>query len=120
MIALTNLTNAAKQFTTVKLADGTTLALTFAYQGATQRWTVSVSRLNFTALNVGLCVQPNLLRAFRNTQPFGLACLSQNGADPFDINDFSSGRVAVYVLDNTSNQNEVDEVERDIFGSSFT
>lgn len=119
MIALTNLTNSPSQLTTVKLADGSTLVLTFNYQGATQRWTVSASRLDFSVNNVGLCIHPNLLRCFRNTQPFGLACISSNGADPFDINDFSSGRVQVFVLDNTGTEREVDEVESGIYGSTF-
>lgn len=115
MIAITNLSADAHQKTTVLLADNTSVVVTLDFHPATQRWVVGVSRAEFTVKGIPLCVHPNLLRSFRQVASFGLACVSADGVDPFDINDFESGRVTLSVLDNTNGEMDVVKVESEIF-----
>lgn len=108
-----NLSDDASQLTRVALPDGSLVVLALVYQPATQRWTISVSRNDFSVNNINLCNHPNLLRDFREVIPFGLACVSTDGGDPVLIEDFVSGRITLYVL----TQADVAEVETNIFGA---
>lgn len=53
----------------------------------------------------------NLLRAFKGLIPFGLLVEGDGNIEPFAIDDFSTGRVKVYIL----NQEEVDQIESVVF-----
>ena len=110
-----NLGNGPNQQTKITLDDGTVVAMNFRYLPAVQRWMFDVSHPDITLLGSNLCLHPNILRAFRNTIRFGLACVSTDGVDPVDINAFSSGRVAVFILE----ASEVLDVEQNIFGSAI-
>lgn len=109
---INNLTNFADQITTLQLEDGSTANLELIYQGATERWTMNLTYGTRTYNGIGMCCYPNLLRPWREILPFGLACTTQDQTDPFDINDFASGRVSLYIL----TQADVEAVEETIFG----
>jgi hypothetical protein len=117
MIPLSNLTADAHQQTTVLLEDKTSVVVSLDFLPAVQQWNVSVEAAPFIARNITLAVHPNLLRSFRRTQNFGLACVAPDGVDPFDINDFQTGRVKLYVLDNTDGYTDVDTVEDTVFST---
>ncbi len=97
---ITNLTNFANQSTGLQLPDGSTVTMGLIYQGATERWQMSIAypTLNFTATGLSVCCYPNLLRQWEHILPFGIACVTLDQTDPFDINDFSSGRATIYLL----------------------
>ena len=109
-----NLTNFADQLATIQLADGTTFDLELMFHGATQRWVANVTYGDASIMGIGVCCHPNLLRQWMNVLPFGLACTTQDLTDPFDISDFSTGRVLLYVLD----PSDVAEVEASIIGGT--
>lgn len=115
MIPLSNLTSDAHQQTTVLLEDKTSVVVSLDFLPATQRWSLSVTSGGFTVKNVGVSIHPNLLRTYRRTQPFGLACVALDGVDPFDITDFETGRVQLFVLDNTGGLTDVQTVESNFF-----
>ncbi len=115
MIKVTNISSDAHQKTTVLLADNTSLVITLDFLPATQRWVVGISRDTFSAKSIPLCVHPNLLRSFRQVIPFGLSCVASDGVDPFDINDFDTGRIELYVLDNTNGESNVVDIETQMF-----
>lgn len=108
-----NLSDDASQLTRLALPDGSLVVLALVYQPATQRWTVSVTRNDFTVNNMNLCVHPNLLREWREVIPFGLAITSTDGGDPVLIDDFISGRIQLYVLTAA----DVIEIENNVFGA---
>ena len=58
-----------------------------------------------------LVLGANILRAFKNRIPFGLMVAADNNIEPFAIDDFSTGRVQVFVL----NQEEKDQLESVVF-----
>ena len=113
MVALDNLSDSPNQKTSVTLDDGSTLALTFVFRPATQHWECDIVHPSITKNGMQLVVHPNQLRQFRSVIPFGLAIVSTDGADPAYIDDFTSGRVTVYVL----NAQDVQDVETNILGA---
>lgn len=115
MLQITNLTDAAKQRTSVLLSDNTTVVFDFVFHPVTQRWVMDVEHGSKSVKGVALCVHPNVLRSFRIAYPFGLFVQAKDGVDPFDVNDFASGRVELYVLDSTNGGNEVDQIETAYF-----
>jgi hypothetical protein len=112
MQAITNLSDEADQLASVILADGSVAAFEFIYRPAIERWLFSLTHPTLAVNLINLCMGPNVLRDWRNVIAFGLACLTTDGADPFYIEDFASGRVTLYVLD----ASEVAGVETTIFG----
>ena len=113
MKQITNLSDEADQLTKVVLDDGSVAVFEFVYLPAIERWVFSVSHPTLTVNRMILCAGPNVLRDFRNVISFGLGCYSTDGADPFYIEDFASGRITLYVLVNAA---EVAAVETTIFG----
>lgn len=109
---LTNLTNFADQVTQVSLPDGSTATLEFLFNGTTERWIMNVTYGTFTANGIGLCCYPNVLRQWMNILPFGVAIASSTQTDPVTVNDFASGRVLVFLLD----QDDMQTIESTVFG----
>lgn len=105
----------ANQTTKMALDDGSIVSFNFRYLPRVQRWMFDITHTSITLLGNNLCLHPNILRAFRNTIPFGLAVVATDSVDPVDINAFSSGRVSVYVL----SSDEVQQIEQQIFGSAI-
>ncbi len=112
MKLISNLSDEADQVAKVVLADGSVVAFEFFYLAAIERWAFSVSHPDIEMDRSILCAGPNVLRDFRNIIPFGLGCYSTDGADPFYIEDFASGRITLYVLD----ASEVAFFEGAVFG----
>ncbi len=112
-VIVDNLTNAADQLTILILEDGTTVSLELLYNGVTQRWIANVTYGTTTINGLGLCCHPNILRQWRNILPFGLSVVTADQTDPFNINDFSSGRVLLYLLTAA----DVLAVEATLFGA---
>ncbi len=112
MKLISNLSNEADQIAKVVLADGSVATFDFVYLPAIERWAFSVSHPDIDLGRAILCAGPNVLRSFKNVIPFGLGCYTTDGADPFYIEDFASGRVTLYVLD----ASEVGFFETAIFG----
>lgn len=112
MNLIDNLSNDANQLVTLVLQDGTTVSMDLQYMPTIQRWAVGFTYGAFEVQGMNLCIHPNLLRGWRNIIPFGIACFTIDGADPLYIDDFSSGRASLYIL----NQQEVESFETDIIG----
>ena len=118
MKQITTLTASANQQVSVVLEDKSLATLTLTFRPRIQRWTLDASYNSNAKKAAGLMlsVHPNLLRAFRNTWPFGLAVVSTDGADPFRQDDFTTGRISLYILDQTGSSTDVSDVEEAIFG----
>jgi hypothetical protein len=116
MTKIDNLTSSADQTSTLILPDNTYARLRLRYRPRTQRWVADVSypARSFVAKGINLCCFPNVLRAWRELIPFGLAFMTSDFTDPFDINDFATGRVVAYLLDAT----DVAAVENTIIGGA--
>lgn len=109
MIPITTLTEDPNQLQKIILSDGSVITFTFNYSANQKGWFYSLSYLNKVVLNRRLVVGPNLLRAFRNILPFGLACTSTDGYEPVLLNDFISERVKLTVTTIEENA-EIEEI----------
>lgn len=100
MTLVDNLTDAADQTTTLILPDNTAATLRLRFRPRTKRWTADVAYApaNFAANGINVCCLPNILRAWRRVIPFGLAFMTADFTDPFQLEDFLSQRVSVYLL----------------------
>lgn len=115
MTIIDNLTDAADQTTTLILPDNTAATLRLRFRPRTQRWTADVGYApkNFQVYGLNVCTLPNILRAWRRILPFGLAVVTPGlMTDPFQLEDFLTGRATIYLL----NEADVQEVEDTIIG----
>ena len=113
MNRIDNLTGFADQTTNLILADGSTASIRFKFDGATERWRIDVAYGTRKINSVGLCCHPNILRQWRHVIPFGLACVTPNMSDPVRAEDFTIGRVKMYLL----SQTDVANVEITLMGA---
>lgn len=78
-----------------------------------QAWYFDFTYKNITARRLKVVLTPNALRCFRRIIPFGIAFSSNGYVEPFRIDDFSSGRVSMFVL----NSEDVQTVESEIYNN---
>lgn len=115
MTLIDNLTDAADQTTTLILPDNTAATLRLRFRPRTQRWVADVGYTanNFQANGLNVCALPNILRPWRRIIPFGLAVVTPGFlTDPFQLEDFLTGRATVYLLDTS----DVAAVEQTVIG----
>jgi hypothetical protein len=99
MIFIDVLSDEPYQSVTVPLASGDQVKLSFRYVDNQKGWFYSISfKGKSVAVNRRLVICANLLRSMRGYISFGLACTSSDGYEPVFQNDFSSGRVQVFLL----------------------
>lgn len=111
MRLLDKLTDDARQETTLTGIPGLRITLTMRYLPTQQRWMMDVVWGDFELRGAMMTASPNMLRNFKNILPFGLACVSNDGLDPYFINDFASGRCKLYLL----NADELESIETAVF-----
>lgn len=86
----------------------------YLYYYLTQKsWFFDFTWKDYTACGSRVVLTNNALRHLKNIIPFGIAFMSEGNVEPFDITDFSSGRVKMYIL----NQSEVEEIESNIYNA---
>lgn len=103
----------ANQLLQVVLDDGTSVQLTLVFLPAIERWSISLLAPTLEVDGMILCAFPNVLRPWRAVIDYGIACTSIDGGDPVFIDDFSTGRCSLFVL----NSSDVAAVEVAIGGS---
>lgn len=112
MKQIENLSDNATQTTHVVLDDGTVVDITLTYRPAIERWQMDIVHPHLTMSGKTLCNHPNILRQFRFTAGFGLACVMADGTEPNRVDDFITGRATLLVL----NQDDMVYIEAEVFG----
>ena len=79
-------------------SNGDPVLMTLHYKSAVQQWFIDIEWNNFNLLGNRVYSSPNMLSQYEAIIPFGLACITEGGGEPFLVNDFSSGRVNIYLL----------------------
>lgn len=111
MNQIDNITDDASQVTSPVLDDGSVVTIALRFLPAIERWVMDVAYGEFTANNLAVVVSPNMLRQWSATLPFGLACLTSNGIDPINVDDFQNGNASLFVL----TADEVATLEAEVF-----
>ena len=99
MTQITGINTNAKQTFTLVLANGGQASLYMEYMNGQQGWYYSISYGTWASTYRRMVVTGNMLRAFRNIIPFGLAVQTTDGYEPIFINDFQNGRASLFLLD---------------------
>lgn len=111
MQQITSITSSSKQKMTLVLENNETADFMLYYLPRQQSWFYNLTYKNLTVNCSRVVLTPNSLRQFKRIIPFGIAFTAEGDVEPFNINDFSSGRVSMYVL----NSDEVQEIESEVF-----
>lgn len=107
MRQLDKLTSDPSQRYTVVTDTGVTFTLSLKYMPRLSAWAFSIIYGDTTIKDMQLMASPNLLRQWINIFPFGLAITSADTLDPLYVDDFTTGRINLYVL----SESDVGEVE---------
>ena len=97
MYKINSLASEPKQQVTM-FVENMRIVLTFQYKSNQLGWFFDFEYENNIYRNIRLTTSPNILRAYRNWLPFGIACQTLDGLEPFDIDDFSTGYASIYLL----------------------
>ena len=99
MFRIQQITDNAYQQQTLVLPDGESIFIQIEYKPMQYGWFIRrLEYLDFVINGVRICTSPNLLYAFKNQIPFGLACTTEANNEPTQQQDFSSGRSKLYIL----------------------
>lgn len=113
MKQITSITNEPYQQHQLVLDNNETVLFTLRFLPRQQAWYFDFTYNEITARRLKVVLTPNALRCFRRIIPFGIAFSSNGYVEPFQLNDFSSGRLKLYVL----NSEDVLTVESEIYQS---
>ena len=109
MQIVTGINNNASQVFSLSIPDGTTATLTLSYRPNQKGWyydlTWNGTKPSFQLNGCRLTVFPNILRQFKNQLSFGIACLTSNGYEPMNLEDFNTKYANLYILTETEVQN---------------
>ena len=101
------ITDDPTQTMSLKLDNGQNLSFSLWYSYNQKGWFYSFTYGTYKSTNRRMVQSLNMIRAIKNVIPFGLACLLTDKNEPVFIEDFKSGRAALYTL----NQSDVTKVE---------
>lgn len=117
MVQISGLKATSEQsFTANDPNGGGTISFTFYYRPRVQSWFMDIAFKNFTMNGYKINHGPNIIDSYSNVIPFGLMVLLTDDLDPCFINDFTSGRVFLYLMTSA----EVAEMEALINAGTVT
>lgn len=111
MQQITSITSEPRQRMTLVLENNETVDFLLYYLPRQQGWFYDFTYNNLTCKGSKVTLSPNALRQFKRIIPFGIAFMTDDYVEPFSIDDFSSGRVSMYIL----NDDEVKQIESEVY-----
>lgn len=88
-------------------SNGDTVLMTLFFKASVQLWFFDLEWNSFVLKGNRVYSSLNMLSQYEAIIPFGLATITEGGGEPFLVNDFSQGRVNMYLL----SPEEVEEVQ---------
>lgn len=98
MQQITDLSSDAKQTFKIQIEDGKLATFKLYYSDNQIGWFLDVEYEGVVSKGLRLTNNPNVLSAYLNLIRVGLACQVTDGQEPYFQNDFTSGRVNLYIL----------------------
>ena len=94
---------------TMKLVLDTkeTVQFNLRFMPTQQSWYFDFIYNDIECYGLKVALYPNVLRHFKNMIPFGIMFTSNDHVEPFKLDDFSTNRIQMFVL----NENEIKEIE---------
>lgn len=69
------------------------------YKPRLSAWFMDIDSDKLKIKGFRIFLSPNILVQYRRNSGFGMAVVSNDGIEPLLLNDFSSGRIEIYILD---------------------
>ena len=111
MQIITTLTNYPNQRHQLVLENKESADLRLYFLARQNSWYYDITYNNITINCNKVVLTPNSLRQFKHILPFGLIFYTDGYVEPFKIDDFSSGRVKMAIL----NSDEVEQIEQEVY-----
>ena len=111
MRIITEFTDNPKQTCTLVLENQETVVFNLYFYETQLSWYFDFTYNDVISNGNKVVLGVNILRNFKHLIPFGLAFQANDGVEPFAIDDFTSGRVSVYLLSTA----DVEAVESNIY-----
>ena len=99
--------SAFQKMTLLTEETGEKIFCTLSYLPTQFQWVLDIQYQDFTLNGISVLNSPNILRGYKNILSFGIGISTNDGFDPYYIEDFSSGRAQFYLL----NTADVEEAE---------
>lgn len=112
MRIITEFTDNPKQTAALVLENNETVTFRLYYYETQLSWYFDFEYGSVISNGNKVVLGNNILRSFKNIIPFGLAFKSLDGVEPYAVDDFTSGRVTVYLL----SQEDVVAMEANVYG----
>lgn len=112
MRQIVELTNSANQDMSLLGENGEVIAFKLEYKPTQGFWYFDLSYNGKTINGARLVISPNILDSYKNIFSFGIACTSNDGGDPYFVDDFVNDRVQLYLL----TEEERDEQDERLYG----
>ena len=111
MRIITEFTDNPKQTCTLVLENQETVAFNLYFYETQLSWYFDFTYNDVISNGNKVVLGANILRSFKNIIPFGLAFQANDGVEPFAVDDFTTGRVSVYLLSKA----DVEAMEANIY-----
>lgn len=111
MRQINKLTNRSLQKIFLTGNAGQRIQMKLRYMPTQNLWMMDISLNDFTVNGLNVVVSPNLLRQYRNNIPFGIAVVTDDGQDPYGVDDFDTGYCRMYLM----TADEVEGIEIDFY-----
>lgn len=100
MRKITEITESARQRLRIVGENNEQIDFTLTYRPTQQSWYFDMDYEGKRISSKRLTNSPNVLNQLRNSLPFGIMCVVQDGSEPYFIDDFTTDRVQLYLLNN--------------------
>lgn len=111
MKEITALTGEPKQRYQLVLETNDTVDFRLYFYPSQRSWYFDFTYNTLTVDGSKVVLSPNTLRNFKNIIPFGIGFVTDGYVEPYKLDDFSSGRIKMILL----NKEDVEDIERNIF-----
>lgn len=108
---LNKLSSDPYQSVIIPAINGKNATCVFRFLPTQSRWMIDITYGDFVLKGYYISCSPNFLRKFRNIIPFGMACLTTHGFDPFSVDDFETQTARLYLLESA----DVQTIESGLF-----
>lgn len=99
MNQIQTITSDPLQIQNFTLPDGSQLQMTLYFRPRQLGWFINnLTYGDFEVNGIRIVNSPNLLYQYKNLISFGLACVTANGREPTQQQDFASGASTLYIL----------------------
>ena len=113
MRIITEFTDNPKQTCTLVLENQETVSFNLRFYETQLSWYFDFTWGDVVSNGNKVVLGANILRSFKNIIPFGLAFQANDGVEPFAVDDFTTGRVTMYLL----SADDVEAMESNVYGN---